>query len=369
MSTPRISVLIDTYNHEPFIARAIRSAIEQDFPASETEILVVDDGSTDSTRETVRSFGGRVRLIAKTNGGQASAFNVGLREARGDLVAFLDGDDWWAPDKLRVVAEYFDAHPGVGVLGHGIEQVNHVIGEQVRTLPQDEREFSFSSAADAAEFRRMLCFFGTSRLAIRRDVAMRAWPVPEGITIQADEFLAIASAAHSRAAMIKAPLTFYRLHSDNLYQMQVVDHRKLRRMQRALEAMASALPSRLASAGVSADAILALTEPLANTAKRLRLRLDGGMPWETFAAERFDRNYAYAASSLGYHLYSWVSLGLTLVLPPRLYYWLRDRYAGSRVRRWRGLLGEPASAASIANIPAAALAGGAATKTAAIRST
>ena len=76
MTTPRISVLIDTYNQERYIEQAIMSVLEQDFPAEEIEILVVDDGSTDRTPEIVGNFVPRVRYLRKENGGQASVFNT-----------------------------------------------------------------------------------------------------------------------------------------------------------------------------------------------------------------------------------------------------------------------------------------------------
>src|SRR5271156_5970461 len=108
---PAVTVLIDTYNHERFIEEAIVSVREQDFPPGEMEILVVDDGSTDSTPEIVRKFGARVRLLRKQNGGQASAFNAGISEARGDIVSFLDGDDWGARNKLTRVMQAMSADP------------------------------------------------------------------------------------------------------------------------------------------------------------------------------------------------------------------------------------------------------------------
>src|SRR6266852_5119198 len=89
-----VSVLIDTYNHERFIEQAIVSALEQDFPAGEREIIVVDDGSTDSTAEITRKF--------KPHGGQASAFNAGIPECKGEIVSFLDGDDWWVANKIQL---------------------------------------------------------------------------------------------------------------------------------------------------------------------------------------------------------------------------------------------------------------------------
>ena len=100
MSMPRISVLIDTYNHERYIEQAIVSVLEQDFPREEMEIVVVDDGSTDSTPSIIEKFLPSVRYIRKKNGGQASAFNAACRSCSGSIVAFLDGDDWWAKEKL-----------------------------------------------------------------------------------------------------------------------------------------------------------------------------------------------------------------------------------------------------------------------------
>ena len=95
-ASPLISVLVNTYNHERYIEQAILSVLEQDFSATDTEVLVVDDGSTDNTPSIVQKFVPRVHYIRKENGGQASAFNLGIPETHADLVAFLDGDDWWA---------------------------------------------------------------------------------------------------------------------------------------------------------------------------------------------------------------------------------------------------------------------------------
>ena len=131
MTKPFVSVLIDTYNHVRFIEQAIVSVLEQDFPSTDREILVVDDGSTDGTAEVVRKFGADVRLLQKTNGGQGSAFNTGIPECRGEVVAFLDGDDWWAKQKLSRVVPVLAQNPDIGMVGHGT----------VKVLP-DGREFT-----------------------------------------------------------------------------------------------------------------------------------------------------------------------------------------------------------------------------------
>src|SRR5665213_1535655 len=94
-----VSVVIPAYNAELFIARAIDSVLSQTTPVS--EIIVIDDGSTDSTLDLVRGYGDKVRLIAQSNGGPARARNVGVAISSGKYVAFLDADDWWDPDKTK----------------------------------------------------------------------------------------------------------------------------------------------------------------------------------------------------------------------------------------------------------------------------
>src|SRR5713226_5361501 len=100
--SPVVTALINAYNYGQFIEEAIESVLTQHFPSDEMEILVVDDGSTDDTFERVKKYGERVRYLHKQNGGQASALNCGFAEARGEIVAELDADDVWRPEKLRV---------------------------------------------------------------------------------------------------------------------------------------------------------------------------------------------------------------------------------------------------------------------------
>src|SRR5271156_7007140 len=140
-----VTVLIDTYNHERFIEEAIGSVLEKDFPSGEMEILVVDDGSTDRTPEIVRKFHPRVRLLRKKNGGQASAFNVGIPEAQGEIIAFLDGDDWWARNKLRIVLDAFEKNPGTGTVGHAIIEVDTIANCSTSLAPGMTGYFDLAS--------------------------------------------------------------------------------------------------------------------------------------------------------------------------------------------------------------------------------
>lgn len=100
---PRFSVVIPAFNSAATLARAIESVRAQSWPAH--EIIVVDDGSTDATAEIAAGFDG-VRLIRQKNSGVSVARNAGAAAATGDWLAFLDADDWYAPDRIKLHAEW-----------------------------------------------------------------------------------------------------------------------------------------------------------------------------------------------------------------------------------------------------------------------
>ena len=105
----QISVVIPAYNIEQYIERAIDSVLSQSRAAD--EIIVVDDGSKDATAEKVKAYGDKVRYIYQDNRGLSGARNTGIREAKYDWVAFLDGDDEWLPDYLKLQTEILCRNP------------------------------------------------------------------------------------------------------------------------------------------------------------------------------------------------------------------------------------------------------------------
>ena len=112
---PLASVVLTAHNSAPFIRQAINSVLRQTF--RDFELIVVDDGSTDGTREAIEAGprDGRIRVIHQAKAGPAAALNTGLRAATGVYVALLDGDDMYAPEKLRLHVECFERHPGAGL--------------------------------------------------------------------------------------------------------------------------------------------------------------------------------------------------------------------------------------------------------------
>ncbi|HXZ12691.1 MAG TPA: glycosyltransferase family A protein [Candidatus Sulfotelmatobacter sp.] len=332
MASPKVTVLVDTYNHERFIEEAIVSVMEQDFPAAEMEILVVDDGSTDRTPDLVRKFEPRVRLLRKANGGQASAFNAGVSEARGELVAFLDGDDWWARNKLTRVAKAMAADSAVGIVGHGIVIV-HRDGRQEDEILREGFRFQANTREGARLFRLRRSFLGTSRMTIRAELLRRIGPVPQALRIQADEYLFTLASALAGGCVLPQALTNYRYHEANSYQLARADSTRIRAKQEAIAELARVLSVELERHGIGPEAREAITEILAAEADQLRLQLSGGMPVETVRTEWKIYDVHYPQAPWLHRAFKRLSLLPAFLLPPRTYYRWRSRMVQSRLYR------------------------------------
>lgn len=112
----KVSVIIPTYNRAKYVIEALESVLNQTY--KNYEIVIVDDGSTDNTREVLRQYlaDDRITYIYEKNGGPASARNVGIKHSTGEHIAFLDSDDLWLPDKLVYQVEYLKTHCDVGIV-------------------------------------------------------------------------------------------------------------------------------------------------------------------------------------------------------------------------------------------------------------
>ena len=327
-----VSILIDTYNHERFMEEAIVSVLEQDFPAAEREIIVVDDGSTDSTAEIVRKFEPQVRLVRKANGGQASAFNVGIPECKGEIVAFLDGDDWWAPGKLKAVCSALSENADIGLVGHGITEV-YADGREHTELLRETPRFRIESEGGALAFCRRKSFLGTSRLTFRSEVLRRIGPVPEAIRIQADEYLFTVGAVLADVLILREPLTFYRLHAGNAFQVADGNLEALRRKYEVLAALAEDLRSKLKGMGVGERTANIVADWVQTESDLIRLAMENGWPTETLRAELQNYSIAHGDASFFHWAFKCFTLLPACVLPSQAYYSLRRRISASGLYR------------------------------------
>lgn len=342
-----ISVLIDTYNQEKFIEQAVVSALEQDFAPADREVLVVDDGSTDGTPDVVRKFAPHVRLLRKTNGGQASAFNAGIAECRGEIVAFLDGDDWWEKGKLLGVTQAFARETEIGAIGHGLFEVNEAGERQFLNLPDREYRNSLRDVREAQEFLELRSFLGTSRMAIRRSLLDKIGPVPAALVIEADEYLATMCAALQGVLILDQPLTNYRLHAGNLFQASTRDESKLERKRGVLHYLAHDMCATLAKQGVPENCIEVLRKSNWLDAERLRLTLGRGWPWDTVRAERLAYRLRHRRTSSGYRLFQAAVLTAAALLPPRQFYRLHRWYSMQGLSHVRNRMGEATPVSSL----------------------
>lgn len=216
MTRPLVTALIDTYNYGHFIEEAVESALAQDFPREQLEILVVDDGSTDDTAGRLKKYGSHIRYFRKANGGQASAFNFGLRLARGDIIAFLDADDYWLPGKLRRIVEEFERQPEAGMVYHAIREYHMQKGVFV------DAKLPLLSGFLPGSMPRLLSYilYPTSFLAFRRRLLGPVLPIPEELVIQADSHLSGLIIFLAPIVAIPDQLAVYRIHGQNLYYAQ-----------------------------------------------------------------------------------------------------------------------------------------------------
>ena len=334
---PRVSVLVNTYNHERFIAQAIQSVLNQDFPADQMEIIVVDDGSTDSTPHILQRFLPRIRYIRKENGGQVSAVNAAVAEARGEIFSFLDGDDYWAPHKLSAVVAAFDKNPDVACVGHAYHEVDEH-GAILCTMTPTIDRMSLQNRRVAQLSASQRVFLGTSRLAMCRPAVAKALPIPPELPFF-DNFISTQGVAISGAVLLHEPLCYYRLHADNLYASKTRDNRLLERKYRLLTALLAHLPERLASFGITDDLIDAFLGADRLEAEQLRLSLFGGKRFDTLRVERACFNLAYRDADASYRVFKSLVFLLAIVLPPRAFYRVRDWYADHNLNSARQRIG------------------------------
>ena len=334
-----LSVLIDTYNHDKYIGTAINSVLIQEGLGTTTvEIVVIDDGSTDRTEEIIRSFGNAVRYYRKQNGGQASAFNFGIPLCRGEVICFLDGDDWWHPKKLKAILDAFQGNEERCGVGHSIVEVDEVSGESFIIGPPHVIRIDFTSRDSIAMFHKFSCCLGTSRLAMKRTAAAALLNIPERLVFEADEYLFTLLPTLGEVIILPEALTYYRIHGGNLYQdsrslpLSYKDDVRLSKRASIYECLNKELPVELRKRGCDPSVIDLLLGPIRVQASRLKLSTSGGTPFENFRSERFAAKVSERSNGAISRIVLLISLGLALILPPKRYFDLRRRYSNLRKR-------------------------------------
>jgi len=226
---PLVSIIINNYNYDQFLRTTIDSALSQTYPL--TEVIVVDDGSTDNSREQIASYENKIVPVLKENGGQASAFNAGFAVSKGEIILFLDSDDYLFPYAAEQITKVW--HPDSSKVHYMLQAVD-ASGESLNFLHP-------SGQLASGEVWQLLLRDGiyttppTSGNAFTRRALDKIFPIPE------DEFPKIESGPETYMQVqvpffgdvvaIEEPLGAYRIHGGNKGALSgAVDGRWVRRL-------------------------------------------------------------------------------------------------------------------------------------------
>lgn len=213
---PLVSILINNYNYERFIGKAIDSALDQTYP--HTEVIVVDDGSTDNSRGIITSYKEQIIPVLKQNGGQASAFNEGFAMSKGEIICFLDSDDFFVPEKVAKVVSVFSSYPDIGWCFHRLKLVDANTGELIRLSRHQESSRQYDCRSDIRSGK--LSFSGsgpaTSGLCFTRPLLEQILPMFESeASAAADRYIKYVTMALSKGFFLNEPLTLQQIHGKN----------------------------------------------------------------------------------------------------------------------------------------------------------
>jgi glycosyltransferase involved in cell wall biosynthesis len=212
--TPFVSVVINNYNYAQYLREAIESVLRQTY--RNFELIIVDDGSTDDSKEIIigyhQKYPDQIIPVFKKNGGQASAFNAGYKICRGDIISFLDSDDYWMDDRLEKVVNIFK-NGKYSIVQHNME----IVDENSLKLGKLYKKNLFTG--DAKRLLLDFCivdfFVPTSGVCFSKAALDKIFPIPEGWTICADAALTRNVLFYGMLYSFEQPLGFYRIHGEN----------------------------------------------------------------------------------------------------------------------------------------------------------
>ena len=240
---PTVSVIIPTYNYGQYIEEAIMSVLSSTFPLDNTEIIVVDDGSTDDTANKVSKYKGIVKYFYQNNSGKASATRSAINNTQGTYIFNLDADDFFLPHKIQTVVDVFEADPEILHVGHPAtyldidrqicsdEQIpNMLLGEKI-----------LGKVLLSYFYRKGILFGGGSTFAARSDILKRV-SIPKEVDMYIDEYMVLATLNKGYSFFHEQPLSVWRIHGSNYSSLsKEVRLQKLRRSFASVEAVKSQL--------------------------------------------------------------------------------------------------------------------------------
>lgn len=212
---PNVSIIIPTYNRARYLDGALRSVFSQ--TVNDSEVILIDDGSTDETRDIANRYGKKIRIVTQENQGRSSARNSGLQLAQGTLIAFLDSDDEWFPDKLERQLSYLKSHPDTSFLYGHVEVMDEEGGSDPNMTAKIRKQWNRAhERGETYENWALECCCLLSTVILRAECLKEAGTFDPEIRAneELDLYLRIAR-KHKIDFLSGKPLVRYRMHSGN----------------------------------------------------------------------------------------------------------------------------------------------------------
>jgi glycosyltransferase involved in cell wall biosynthesis len=211
MNRPLVSVILPVFNRAQCVGRAIESVLAQTY--SNVELIIVDDGSTDGTAGVLERYRGAATILRQDNGGAYVARNLGLRHAKGELVAFVDSDDAWLPDKLELQVPLMR-----GVVGLVFGNTRIVTATDDAARPNGKSGFSIVRPNRGWVQRRFVQgnFVPTCTALVRRSALEEIGGFSEASRISADYLAWFRIAERHQFDFVEAPVALYTVHAGGI---------------------------------------------------------------------------------------------------------------------------------------------------------
>lgn len=211
---PLVSIVITSYNYARYLRPCIDSALGQTYP--NCEVIVIDDGSKDDSREIIRGYGDRVKAVLKENAGPASSWNLGFSLSRGRFVLFLDSDDVLLPTAVEKAIALFESADVVRVQWP-LYQIDETGRRTGGMIPGAELHEGHLRDALLRNGPASYMSAPTSGNLWRRSFLERVLPVPPQFKLMCDAYLMTMSPLHGAIRFLREPQALYRTHGKNDY--------------------------------------------------------------------------------------------------------------------------------------------------------
>jgi glycosyltransferase involved in cell wall biosynthesis len=219
MQSKLVSAIIPNYNYAHYLGEAIDSALGQTYPY--IEVIVVDDGSTDGSRDLLQSYGDCIRTLFQQNQGVAAARNNGVNASQGEYVAFLDADDVWLPSKIEKQVGRFRGDEDLGLVHVGVREVD----ENGNTLLERLEGLEGAVANQLLMLKREGVLGGGSGLMVPRRVFDEVGGFDMRLSTSADWDLFYQISNRHSVGFIPEILVKYRVHASNMHSnVAVMEH-------------------------------------------------------------------------------------------------------------------------------------------------